>query len=110
MELWKLVYMPVPETTKIAWDALAFSRVCSPLVVHLGCFVNRLFDIEVPGFDALGRPERKEHMLAENDDIWEELQHKHFAAASAYINEKFDEFRTKNKAAGYKVCSANLNE
>ena len=48
--------------------------------------------------------ETKEHMLDERDELWTELRHQHFAAASLRINNILDDFRAKNKAASYKVA------
>ena len=44
-------------------------------------------------------------MLAESDDMWVALRHKHFAAATIEITRTLDEFRAKNKAAAYKQGS-----
>ena len=49
-----------------------------------------------------GKTEKKEHLLAESDDMWVALRHKHFAAATIEITRTLDEFRAKNKAAAYK--------
>ena len=49
-----------------------------------------------------GKTEKKEHLLAETDDMWVALRHKHFAAATIEITRTLDEFRSKNKAAAYK--------
>lgn len=62
----------------------------------------------VPAYDfhnmcnAAGKTEKKEHLLAESDDMWVALRHKHFAAATIEITRTLDEFRAKNKAAAYK--------
>ena len=52
--------------------------------------------------DVAGKTEKKEHLLAETDDMWVALRHKHFAAATIEITRTLDEFRAKNKAAAYK--------
>ena len=49
-----------------------------------------------------GKTEKKEHLLAETDDMWVALRHKHFADATNEITRTMDEFRQKNKAAAYK--------
>lgn len=51
---------------------------------------------------AAGKTEKKEHLLAETDDMWVALRHKHFADATNEITRTMDEFRQKNKAAAYK--------
>ena len=52
--------------------------------------------------NAAGKLEKKEHLLAESDDIWVALRHKHVAAATIEISKSFNDFMAKNKAAAYK--------
>lgn len=54
------------------------------------------------GCASAGKTEKKEHLLAETDDMWVALRHKHFADATNEITRTMDEFRQKNKAAAYK--------
>lgn len=51
---------------------------------------------------AAGKTEKKEHLLAETDDMWVALRHKHFADAINEITRTMAEFQQKNKAAAYK--------
>ncbi|KAK9819584.1 hypothetical protein WJX72_000024 [[Myrmecia] bisecta] len=52
-----------------------------------------------------GKIEQKEHVLGESDDLWVDLRHKHFAAASLEISKMLEDFRAKNKVASYKNAS-----
>lgn len=93
-------------------DLVIFDRGFDPVapVIHEWTYEAMAYDLlnldgEVFRYDVetqAGKTEKKEHLLAETDDMWVALRHKHFAAATIEITRTLDEFRAKNKAAAYK--------
>ena len=49
-----------------------------------------------------GRKETKQAILNESDKVWMELRHQHIGKALVRVNEMFQEFSEKNKAAQLK--------
>lgn len=56
-----------------------------------------------------GKIETKEHTLNENDSLFSELRHKHFAAASMQITSELDELRAKSRMASVPGGVANMD-
>lgn len=96
-------------------DLVIFDRGFDPVapVIHEWTYEAMAYDLlnldgEVFRYEVetqAGKTEKKEHLLAETDDMWVALRHKHFAAATIEITRTLDEFRAKNKAAAYKQGS-----
>lgn len=93
-------------------DLVIFDRGFDPVapVIHEWTYEAMAYDLlnldgEVFRYEVetqAGKTEKKEHLLAETDDMWVALRHKHFADATNEITRTMDEFRQKNKAAAYK--------
>ena len=56
-----------------------------------------------------GRMENKEHILNEEDALYLDLRHKHFAAASMQITTELDELRSKSRVSSTRGQIANMD-
>eukprot|EP00891_Asterochloris_glomerata_P007891 jgi/Astpho2/7891/gw1.00118.18.1_t len=100
--------LPTAETCEL----IIFDRGFDPVapVIHEWTYEAMAYDLlglesDVFRYDVetqAGKMEKKEHLLAETDEMWVSLRHKHFAEATQEITRMLDDFRQKNKAAAYK--------